>query len=407
MKGLAVLLAAVGLLVASVACGGDGSSQSASETQGAEGVIWVLQTMYGEPVIDGTFVWLRMDGEDYGGVDGCNQYGGGNRNGRAVASADGEFDAPPSHHTLILCQVPHGIMEQADRYRELLRQGERFRIEDDRLEILDGSGQVRLGFVRQGALAGGPANLVGTAWQLVTGDGADGDVKAATIVFLDDRHAVGDTACRGYVASYKASGRDFNSWESGMTGYGGSLLCPEESRMQEGRFTDDWSRAMEYSVSDEDGTKRLRIRTSRGRTVTLEPLAAGFKGVEGVEWHLTTILDAGNEDTDMPLARRMDRLIPGTDVTIRFHGEGASGFGGCNHYGARLEPEEPLAREDGTFAKGLMAITSTAKGCNDPPGVTEQEKRFTELIPQFERYRIYGELLVVHASEDVVLLFQR
>ena len=92
-------------------------------------------------------------------------------------------------------------------------------------------------------------------------------------------------------------------------------------------------------------------------------------------------------------------------VTARFHERGVSGFGGCNFYGTRLEPEEPIAREDETFAKGLMAIESTAMACNDPPGVTEQEKRFTELIPQFERYRIYGKLLVVHTSEDVVLLF--
>ena len=37
----------------------------------------------------------------------------------------------------------------------------------------------------------------------------------------------------------------------------------------------------------------------------------------------------------------------------------------------------------------------------------EQEQRFRRLIPQFERYRIYGELLVVHTSEDVVLLFHQ
>ncbi len=83
-----------------------------------------------------------------------------------------------------------------------------------------------------------------------------------------------------------------------------------------------------------------------------------------------------------------------------------SGFGGCNSYGARLESEESFTREDGSFTEGLMAVESTAKDCVDPPGVTEQEQRFTELIPQFERYRVYGELLVVHTSEDGLLLFR-
>ena len=160
-------------------------------------------------------------------------------------------------------------------------------------------------------------------------------------------------------------------------------------------------------MSDEDDTSRLRIRTSRGRTLTFEAVDTEFKSVSDVGWPLAAFVTVGWwGDPDEPLLR-VDRLIPETEVTVRFHLQGASGFGGCNFYGARLEPEEPLARENGSFAKGLMAIESTAMYCNDPPGVTEQEKRFTELIPQFDSYRIYGDLLVVHASEDVVLLFQR
>ncbi len=85
---------------------------------------------------------------------------------------------------------------------------------------------------------------------------------------------------------------------------------------------------------------------------------------------------------------------------------GVYGFGGCNSYGAGLEPEEPFARRDGTFAKGAMVIESTLKGCPDPPGVVEQEKRFTRLIRNFESYRVYGELLVVHTNEGTALLIR-
>ena len=183
------------------------------------------------------------------------------------------------------------------------------------------------------------------------------------------------------------------------------VACDEESRRREWLFTDDLSQAIEYSASDEDGAKQLRIRTSRGRTVTFEPLVSEIESVFDVGWPLTAFVTVGRQgDPDAPLLR-VDRLIPETDVTIRFHQQGASGFGGCNFYGARLEPKGPLAREDGTFAKGLMTIESTVEACVDPPGVTEQEKRFTELISQFERYRVYRDLLVVHTSADVVLLF--
>ena len=197
MKGLAALLVAVGLLAASIACGGDGSR----ETQGVEGVTWVLQTMYGAPVIDGTFVWLRVDGDSYEGVDGCNQYGAANQNGRPVIGDDGKFDPQPIFVTEALCPHPDGVMEQGDEYRRLLgRQGQSFSVEGDRLEVLDWEGEVGLVFVRQVPLAGKPVELEGTEWQLVVDDGGGGDRQAATIAFAGDRLAVGQTACRGYVA---------------------------------------------------------------------------------------------------------------------------------------------------------------------------------------------------------------
>ena len=403
--GLPAILGIIGLLAAGVACGGS-SSPSVSETASPEGVTWLLQTMYGEPVLDGTYVWLRLDGDGYGGLDGCNRYGGINQDGTQVAGDEGEFNPPPAFSTAILCKAPGGVMEQAEEYRRLLgRRGQSLRVEGDRLEILDSADEVGLVFVRQVPLDGHPVELTGTAWELVLDDSVGEDVKAATLVFIDDRHAVGITACRGYVAAYRASGERLNFPSRGMTEYGRSG-CTEEARRQEGRFGDDLSRAVEYAVSEEDGVTRLRIRTSRGRTATFEPLDAGVESVFAAEWRLTAIVDVGRTDPDRGLAQRTDRLIPGTKVTARFRvGRGVSGFGGCNPYDARLEPEGPFARRDGTFAKGAMVIESTVKGCPDPPGVMEQNIRFTGLISNFERYRIYGELLIIHTNEDVVLLF--
>ena len=407
MKELAVLLAAVGLLAASSACSGEGSSQSASETISPAGATWVLQSMYGEPVLDGTFVWLRIDRDSYEGRDGCNRYGGANRNERPVVGDDGKLDPQPMSWTEALCLHPDGVMEQAEEYRRLLgRQGQTLRVEGELLEILDWDGEAGLVYVRQAALDGRPVDLAGTEWELVVEDGAGEDLKAATIAFVDDHLAMGTTSCRGYVAFYRTSDGRLSFPSTSMTTYETSS-CSEEERRQEGQFTEDLSQAIEYSVSDEDSTNRLRIRTRPGTTVLLEAQDAEFSSVDGAGWALTAFVTVGEwGDPDAPLLR-VDRLIPETDLTIRFHEEGASGFGGCNFYGARLEPQEPLAKRDGTFATGLMAIESTAAQCLQPPGVNEQEKRFTELIPQFERYRIYGDLLVVHTNDSVVLLFQK
>ena len=407
MKKLAVLLAAVGPLAASIACGGEGSSQSASEAMSLESATWVLQSMYGEPVLDGTLVWLRIDRDSYEGRDGCNRYGRVNRNERPVVGDDGKRDPQPMSWTEALCLHPDGVMEQAEEYRRLLgRQGQTLGVEGELLEIQDWDSEAGLVYARQAPLAGHPVDLAGTEWGLVVKDGAGEDLKAATIAFVDDHLAVGTTACRGYVAFYRTSDGRLSFPSTSMTKHETSS-CSEEARRQEGQFTDDLSQAIEYSVSDEDRTNRLRIRTSPGTTVLFEAQDAEFSSVDGAGWPLTAFVTVGEwGGPDAPLLR-VDRLIPETDLTIRFHEEGASGLGGCNFYSARLEPEEPLARRDGTFATGLMAIEATAAQCLEPPGVDAQEKRFTELIPQFERYRIYGDLLVVHTNNSVVLLFQK
>ena len=283
-------------------------SQPPPTTQIPDGSTWVLQMLDGSPLIEGTFAWLKVDGHTYSGFDGCNTFGGKSEDGTPVASADGEFTIPPAVSTLIGCEFPHGIMDQADSYLELLKHGERFRVVDDLLEILDEGGEARLVFVRQVPLPGRPVELVGTEWQLAE-DNGNGDVKAAILVFLDDQLAVGMTACRGYVASYEASGERLDFRSTSMTEYTSS--CSEDIREREGEFTDDLSWAIEYSISEEDGIRRLRIRTSQGRTVTFEPLANEVKSVFNVEWHLKAFLSTWIRRTPIMGLLRVDQADPG------------------------------------------------------------------------------------------------
>ena len=222
------------------------------------------------------------------------------------------------------------------------------------------------------------------------------------MAFLDDRLAVGMTACRGYVASYEASGERLDFRSTSMTEYTSS--CSEEMREREGRFTDDLSRAIEYSISEEDGISRLRIRTSRGRTVTFEPLANEVDSVFDVEWHLKAFVSAGQRDSDMGLLR-VKRLIPGTEVSVGFGKYGVGGSGGCNLYAWEPESGGFLVNENGSIEVGDM-INKTLALCPYPAGIMEQEQRYIEILPNFERFRIYGDLLVVHTKDGNVLLFQ-
>ena len=92
-------------------------------------------------------------------------------------------------------------------------------------------------------------------------------------------------------------------------------------------------------------------------------------------------------------------------MTARFRANGVSGFGGCNQYGVRLEPEVRLVRGDGSFAT-INEVESTVMDCHDPPGVMEQENRYTRLLQKFEGFRKYGDLLIVQTKDDGFLLFE-
>ena len=166
---------------------------------------WVLDSLDGRPPIEESFVTLKVDENRFGGFDGCNSCGGRSEDGTSVAVADGMFSGPPHEKTAMDCIEPEGIMGQADAYTLALMQGQRFRVVGDRLENFDRGGEARLVFVREAPLSGRPNDLGGTAWRLLTEGGTNGDLRAATLAFLDDRLATGATACRAYLATYSIS----------------------------------------------------------------------------------------------------------------------------------------------------------------------------------------------------------
>ena len=424
----AAIVVMAGLLLAGIACG---PSEGATPTQASEatdsplptftptpkpttqatqqlpdGSTWVLDSLDGHQLIEGTYAWVRFDKDTYGGFDGCNTFGGRTDSGTPVAGSDGSFTTPSETlFTAIGCEFPEGILDQAENYFDLLRRGKRFSVEDDRLEILDIEGQVRLVFFRKPPLLGQPIPVAGTAWQLVVEDDASEDVKAATLVFLDGRLAAGDTACRGYVAAYRASMGGLAFPTRGMTEY--NAECSQEMWEQEGRFGDDLSRVTEYAVNDEEGTLRLRIWTSRGRTVTFEPLVAENDNLRGMEWKLTAFAAAGELYSSDPDTRplRLKRIIPETEVTLRFDENGVSGSAGCNSYASQPGAGGFRVSEDGSI-EIADEVVRTEMLCTEPPGRMAQEERFLTLLPGFQEFRVFGEQLFIQAGEGDYLIFR-
>ena len=134
---------------------------------------WVLDLLDGRPLIEETFISLELHGDRLWGLDGCNSFASQPGDGTIIAQADGSFSTPKVIlRTLRGCEDL--LSDQADAYMAALREAEKFRAVDDRLEVFDSAGATRLVFLRQQPLPGHPVELVGTEWRLLPeGDGED------------------------------------------------------------------------------------------------------------------------------------------------------------------------------------------------------------------------------------------
>ena len=371
---------------------GVGDATPAQTVQPSDG-IWVLESMDGQPVIENSFVMLNVNEDLVTGFDGCNRYGLRSVDGAPVFDVHGKFSAPTGSRTGRDCAVPEGLMDQAGAYFSTLMRLDRFRISGDRLEILDSEGAARLVFVRQVQLPGDLVDLQGTGWRLIN----QGDARAATMSFLDDRLVTGVTACRAYLATYRRTEGGIRFPSKSMLTYTHS--CPEDASRMEGEFGDFLTWAREYAVSEEEGSRLLRMRSSRGKTLTFEPLSPTVKDIADAEWTLVAFVELRDEGSGMWNARTT-RIVQGTDVTISFDEDGLSGSSGCNSYTGQTTDEDEAATIN------VQAFSHTEKVCEGLDGLMEQEERFLDLLPRLERYGTYGDGLFLQTDNHVFLLFE-
>jgi heat shock protein HslJ len=114
------------------------------------GTEWVLTSLNGESLIEGTEINLYFKEAFLGGSMTCNNYGGGPDSGKYVATDDGTLRLPhPIAVTVQLCSEPKGVMEQEATYIETLRRAASYRVVDDRLEIDNAAGETTLVFARK------------------------------------------------------------------------------------------------------------------------------------------------------------------------------------------------------------------------------------------------------------------
>ena len=249
---------------------------------------WILESLDGAPIIDETFLSIEIGEDQFRGYDGCNWMTGFSEEDlRAPATFEnGALSLPHQFTTTLrLCNGPSGVMEQAEVFSSALFAGETYRITDERLEIIDSDGDVRLVFVKQTPLEGRTIDLNGTAWRLVKeGVHVKGDANAATVSFVDDRLVVGETTCRPYLATYSRSDEEVHFFVQAMLESSIWQSCSDRDRRLEGELGDILTSASEYAVREERESILLRMRGDTGKVLTFEQLLPIVEDVAEAEW---------------------------------------------------------------------------------------------------------------------------
>jgi len=212
------------------------------------GTKWVLTSIAGNgdavsSVIAGTNVnaVFGSDGKVTGSA-GCNSYGGS----YVLNGAGLEIDSVYS--TLMYCTEP-GVMEQESRYLAALGSAASYRIEGDRLTLVDAAGQELLQFVREEPPAAKP--LIGTEWalnSLAHGDTVSSVIAGTnvTAVFGNDGRITGSAGCNSYSGQYTISGNTLAVSQLGST----KMHCTEPGVMeQESTFLNHLASARSFSIT--------------------------------------------------------------------------------------------------------------------------------------------------------------
>ena len=380
--------------------------QSAFASSGIpNGVRWNLESLDGRSLLEGTVIAFTVDGNSYGGGDGCNTFGGRSGSTLPVADKDGSFMglAIPLAETGALCVSPDGsddIMKQAEAYKRAVRSGRTFEIEGDRLKILDGSGEVRVVFVRRATLPGQPIDLSGTQWRVMDEDGEYGDVPPPTLAFLNEHLAGGTTVCRDFVLDYRVREGGKLSF-SGRGRYGSADKCTEEMVEVERSFRRGLS-SDDYAVDDSSGKSVLRIRTYRDEVLSFEPLPQSEDDrIHRGEWSLEAFTKPERVNSWYTAYAETTELVRGTELTISFEEDRLLGDGECHFYEGSVSIEEPTIE--------VHDVVVAEKPCDEIEGlegIMEQEMRFAELLKRATSFRIYGDRLFVQTDDDEALLFR-
>ena len=138
MKRTTLQIAVMALAVLIVACGaGPAGGADLQDTQ------WVLVTLGEESPLPDRAPSAEFTADQISGSTGCNTYFG------AYEASGDELSIGAVAVTETWCMEPEGVMDQEQAFLDALASVTSYRLAGERLELLDGTGGVVLGFEPQ------------------------------------------------------------------------------------------------------------------------------------------------------------------------------------------------------------------------------------------------------------------
>ena len=330
---------------------------------------WAVVEIDGEPIIEDTEVTLEFDGDGrLTGNGGCNGYGGA-----YTADHDGTFDAHDVAMTLMACMAPEGVMDQETAFHTALREATTYELDGDSLRLLDDNGTVRLLLVStfdpDEPVSNEPSGLRGTTWLATAINGEPLESAEPYTLQLAVNGPTGKAGCASWWMQFIMESDGSITHETRVPPSVYVSLCEDDDASADTQaYVDTMANSTSYTV---DGDV-LHLMDDAG-TVVLE-FRRGLDGgeLDGTSWVLTTL------NGEAPL--------DGTNLTLAFDFEWATGEGGCNGVGGAYMVVEP-----GTVV--FAGVGHTDIGCVEPEGIMEQESAYFDTLHQVAGYVLTDDSL--------------
>jgi heat shock protein HslJ len=135
MNGRTLTIAVIALAVLLVGCG-----PRPADSAALQDTRWVLVSLGGEPPLAGTAPSAEFTEDQISGSAGCNTYFG------TYAVSGSEITIADVANTEMWCMEPEGVMDQEAAFLKALDTVATYRVDADRLELLDEAGSPVLAF---------------------------------------------------------------------------------------------------------------------------------------------------------------------------------------------------------------------------------------------------------------------